>query len=447
MIGAIVADAARASARAAPARKAAAEQKAQDKTEAAAAAALAEAEQQAAAHLAERLDESVRAAGRYLWLSPATLDAIVLAAGASHVTDVRTFASTFRVLFVADRENAGKTTGMQVGLSLSYSPMNLAGDTTYGVKSGIFEAASAGLPCPTFYYDEVTKVFGVDGSNGDSNPIADILKRGYKAYEVANKPTVISRSRNGVREEASIFAPAWMTGRKLAIPRDLRSRTIVINMKPAPEGAVEYFDPRDAMETFGELSESLGYAVRGNRDIIRKFRVRTVGRRDLVGTRKGEVWEPLFAVASAACPRDEDGNITDSTWLNRAMAAYTELAADLADEVKLSPEQVLVRDIADAAQRLADAGEIFEHSGRTFVRAGAVRDEIRHIDPRRYSGPTDSQLARRGSDALGFGVTEVRHAGKTVKGWYAEELENAWQRMAPQPPADVTLHDEDDPWS
>lgn len=419
----IAREAVRASAASARQRQEQSAQDAQDAAKEAAAAAEREAEERAKDKLADRLDEAASLIRRHVWLTPAQADALALITATTWVTEPGTLVSAPRVLFLSPEPETGKSVALRVSTALSYNPVDVAG-TWFDTKSAIFEASTAGDPCPTLFRDEVSQVFGRSGLYGSGNPLTDVLLRGYVS------DAEIGRSVSQTSDKASIFSVVYMTGRRVAVPDDVKTRTITIHMTRAPEGKVRYFDLRGAAKRARATGESLKHAVRGNRSLIAEFRVESIPSK-LVDGRLGEVWEGVFAVANAA----------SQDWLNRAMAAFIEIATDEANEEALSPRETLIRDLALAAE--AVSGEAITHKGRLFLRGMVLRDELRELEE--YAKMTDADLGRLMADALTGSVITVD--GKTYRGYYADDLDAAWERVRPVRTADVTLVTETDPWA
>jgi Protein of unknown function (DUF3631) len=378
--------------------------------------------------LAAQLDESVSFISRFIRTTPAQMDAMALLAASTHVASE--FVTLPRAIWLpvpgGQQENIGKTEAMSVTMRLSANPVDMSGGTWPEVRSQIFEADTAGMPCPTLYRDEISDVFGLSGVNYQGHPVADIARRGYK------RGATIGRSTVRTSDRASCFSVLLFTGRKVAIPRDIRTRCIVFHMAHSDD-EVAYFDERDAGEEAIELAAALRAAVLSLNAEIGAFRVRRLRVAGLTG-RRAEVWEPLFAVAAAA----------GQGWLNRARAAFVEMVSE-ADKPALSPNQRRMRDLAEAAEQLKGEGVL--HQGREFLRGALLRDELAHLHPDDYSDVDAATLARQLSRALPFGVQQIRHATTTLKGWYADDLLAAWEEVRPPELDDVTEHEEDDPFA
>lgn len=371
--------------------------------------------------LAARLDEAARFIGRYVHATKAQIDAMVLLAAQTHVLDV--LVTTCRALWTAEREESGKTLAMLVTAALSSNPYDTTG-TSYSLQSKLAGNDSEGCAALTLYRDEISSVFGQAGTGGNNNPLADILRKGYK------KGAKSSWSVNRVNVDFPIFGTFLMTGLRTSVPRDIRSRCIVFRMEPGrPE---LYFDAREGEALAAQLAASLSAAVKGRRDAIGAFRGR--GLHPKLNGRRLEIWEGMFAVSAAA----------SQEWLNRCMTAFCELALDESDQPVLSPEQTIVRDVA----AVLDGMELDAWHGREFAGGLALCDELKRLDSELYAQMPEVSLARMVSDALPFRSQQCRldGSGERVRGYFADDLRQAWDSIAPAPISDVELPEEPNPF-
>lgn len=363
------------------------------------------------------LDEVAEFIEMHISASSQQVDAMTLYAAATHALPA--FPAFGRMLFVSDSEASGKTMAMMITAMLSAKPLDASG-TSYALQSALAAAANAPeKPAPTLYLDEISDVFGRSGLNASRNPVAEILRKGYK------KGATRAWSVNRTPENYPIFTPFLMTGLKNAVPRDIRSRSIVITMKPGTPR--RYFDTREAEPDALEHSEALGNAVRTCIPDIAGFRGR--GMHPQLKDRKLEVWEPLFAVAVI---------LGGQEWANRCLAAFKELALSESDTIVLTPRQRTIRDVAQVT-RTAFAGE-------EFVGGLALVDELRRRDDPRYQERTPSGLALLVSDALPMNTVQKTVKGRRIRGYYAADIMTAWDKIRPDDPDDVEIPEEANPF-
>lgn len=359
------------------------------------------------------LNEIARWMSRYVVATPAQIDAMVLLAAQTWVCDTQTLVTTPRALWVADKPQAGKTNAMNVTASLCYSPEDADG-TWDGIMSTMAGYATEGAPCPTWIFDEIQTIFGPGGTRGQSHPLGKVLKKGYK------RNGKMSRSVDRSKMEFSIFSTFLMTGLATAVPNDVRTRCIVFRMQPGvPQ---DYFDARDAEAQAEGYATVLAAWVKSYRDEIKAFRGRRLGIAKLT-SRRLEIWEPLFAVASCA----------GQEWLDRCYTAFCELALDESDQPKLTPVQTIVRDVA-AVAAVSDA---------EFIGGMDLADELVRMDDPLYAGHSALGVARLIAEALPFGSRQVSR----VRGYFRSDLLELWEQMKPAQSAGVTITEDEDPFA
>lgn len=367
------------------------------------------------------LDELYEFIGRYVDVTDEQRTAMVLYAAATHIIDL---CATFpRLLFASEREESGKTLAMQVLVALCSWSINATG-TGYDLKSALAAAhEEPEKPTPTVYRDEVSTIFGRDGYGGSrSNPLAEILREGYK------RGATMGRSRRGVSERFNIFVPVVMTGLRTAIPRDIRSRTIVITMEPGRPR--QYFDVRDAERSAHQNGEALRAAVRSLAEDIKAFRVRTLGIPGLYG-RKAEVWEALFAIAYC---------LGGPRWLAKGVSAFRALSLSETDQPVLTERQRTLKAAAELAPTLHIGG---------FVPGRALGDELRRLDDPFFAGRSENGASKLVSEAMGAINTVQRPlpSGDRARGYYLEDILRAWENARPPEMDELEPEEEEDPFA
>jgi hypothetical protein len=363
------------------------------------------------------LDEVSCFIGQHVHASDAQVDAMTLYAAATHA--LAAFPTFGRMLFSSEQEASGKTMAMQITASLSANPLDASG-TSYALQSALAGASNTPeQPQPTLYLDEISDVFGRSGLNASRNPVAEVLRKGYKAG------AKMSWSVNRVNEQYSIYTPFLLAGLRVAVPRDIRSRCITITMVPGtPE---RYFDAREAEPYASRLADSLKGTVRTCLDKLASFRGR--GIHPKLRDRRLEIWEGLFAIAYV---------LGGQPWLLRCLNAFKELALSEADAVALTPRQETVRDVATVVKSM--------FPDRDFVSGLSLVDEVRRIDSPVYQGRSDAGLARLISEALPMNTIQRRINGQRVRGYYTTDILAVWDKMRPDDPDDIEIPEEENPF-
>jgi hypothetical protein len=366
------------------------------------------------------LDECYAFVSSHVAASEPQKVAMVAYAAATHA--MRVHVTMGRMLFTSQEEESGKTVAMMVTASLSSAPLDASG-TSFALASALAAASNEPEKPPvTPYQDEISDVFNRSGLGGANNPVGSLLRRGYK------RGATDSRSVNRVPEYYSIFTPFLMTGLRTAVPRDIRSRCIVIDMKRGKPA--RFFDAREAEPYAAELAKSLGGEVKRRSGEIEAFRA--LGLHVKMAGRKMEVWEPLCAAVYA---------LGGPRWLSKVVSAFTELALDASDVRALTPSETVVRDVAGIAEAYRGA------TGLQFVDGLVLADELRHIGGPLYDGRSDVSLAKLASESLPFNSEQRTVNGRKVRGYPVSALAAAWEAARPVPAADLEPAEEVNPFA
>ncbi len=368
------------------------------------------------------LDEVLDHLETYLSITRPQGVAMTLMAAATWATPA--LVTTFRGLWVSDEPESGKTEAMMRVAELCANPQDVSG-TSYALQSSLAMAQNTPeVPRPTFYCDEISDIFGRSGLSGSRSPIAEVLRKGYK-FGATKRWSV-----NRVPETFSIFTPFLMTGLKVAVPADIRSRCIVITMKAGTPK--RYFDVRTGEQEAAELAEALGQAVKTVMPDIYRFRARGLHPK-LVG-RRLEVWEGLLACATL---------LGGQRWLNMGVAAFTELAINGSAQLALTPRQRIV----EAAAELLN-GPLARDADAGFIPGRHLADELGRLP--RFKDYTEDQLSKRLADELvpmGIRTRQVRGLSKRgfeedrMSGYLPDEIRAAWEKIRPDDLADVEMPD------
>lgn len=364
------------------------------------------------------LDKIERHIDMYLDAGQAHRDVMVLFAAATYA--VRVCATFPRLLFVSDEEQSGKTLSMDITGNLSSNPQDA--DGTSGDFLAILEEAanSADKLIPTLKYDELSMLLGRDGQRGTgNNPVARVMRRGYK------RGAKLGKWRNGVSEKYSIFGPFIGTGLRTCVPKDIRSRCVVVHCYQGI--ARQNYDVRDAEQDTLKWGRSLRKEVTDHMKEIAEFRVTRLGIPELA-SRKGEVWEVLLGVGLA---------LGGARWLNRGIAAFRELALTQLQAPELDPGQELLQMAAELAPGMAVNGA---------VRSNQLADEMRRSP--RYDGRSLAAMAALLSKQMPVIVHQRRMRGFDIpqKCYYLTDILAAWEQVKPVPPEDMEPPEEENPF-
>jgi hypothetical protein len=369
------------------------------------------------------LEETAAFVGRYISATPGQVTAMTLYAAATYA--LQAFPTFGRLLFTSEREASGKTVAMMITAALAANPLDASG-TTYALQSALASASNAPEQLtPTLYLDEVSEVFGRSGLVASRNPVAEILRKGYKAG--ATRAWSVNRS----AEKYGIYTPFLMAGLRNAVPRDIRSRCIPLVMVPGTPR--EYFDAREAEPDAAALADCLGQAVASRMPEIKGFRAKQV-RHPKLRDRLLEVWEPLFAVAHV---------LGGQEWLNKCLEAFKEIALADAGPVSLSPRQQI---LCDAVAMLD--GPLAGEGGRGFVGGESLADEMRRLPDRpSYEVRSLLGMCKLIAEAMPVKPKQVRVGDEVVRGYFPQQVRDAWDAVRPAEAEDATLTEEPNPFA
>lgn len=317
-------------------------------------------------------------------------DAMILTFAVTH--NIKPFNTLPRVLITSMQKESGKTTWLDLATYLCQNPW-MTDPTSYALRSKFNEPER-----PTPLCDEISKIFGEAGLRGLGSPLYKLLVESYR------KSATISMSVDRSAVDVSTFCVAICAGLRTAAPDDLRSRSIRIYMKPAPEN-MRLEDSLDVgVEAVGRLQGRRLHAWMAQQTEILSETVKEVRRfHPKLRSRRAQIWGPLFAVAEAA----------GGDWPERCRSAFVALALDADEQPILSAEQQVLMDAA------------------SFLRA---QDQPRHLtsaellsylyslDSELYPAQTERQMAIMMTSALGEARVLTLPDRRKAKGWHAKAV-------------------------
>lgn len=355
------------------------------------------------------LDDARKWVDTIIYATPEQKDAGVLVSAVTH--SVRSFNTAPRVLVTSPEPMSGKTTWLDAFTYLCQNAW-MTDPTSYALRAKFNEPEK-----PTCIFDEISKIFGESGLRGYGRPEYRILVESYR------RSATLSLSIDRTATEVSSFCVAICAGLKTAAPKDLRSRSIIITMKPAPEN-LELDDSLDqGVEAIGrQHGERLHAWVTSIADElpdlaknIRKYHPKLRGR-------KAQIWAPLFAIAEAA----------GGDWPERCRRAFVAIALDNSEKPILTTEQ----------QVLIDAADYLNNTSNRYLTSNELLKYLRaKTDNKVYQAQSDRQMAMIMKQALGSTSVLTLVDRRKAKGWHcmpilqaANELEAL---LSPEDPEDV----------
>ncbi|MCT2589499.1 DUF3631 domain-containing protein [Streptomyces sp. N2-109] len=328
----------------------------------------------------------------------------------AHAHLIDAFDSTPRIGFLSPEPGSGKSRALEVIETLTPRPIVSANAS----GSVLFRVVDAQDAPPTILFDEVDTIFGPKA--GDNEPLRGFINAGHRRGGPGMWRCVGDGSAQEPKEFSSFCAVA-MAGLGW-LPDTILSRSVVIRMRRrAPNEHVEAFRSRVHEPEGHALRDRLAQWAEGVQPVVEgAFPAMPDG----VSDRPADVWEPLLAVADAA----------GGDWPQRARRACVELvqAAAAGDKASLG------------IRLLTDLQGVFNGADRVptaqLVAALVALDDAPWADM--GGKPLDSrQLAKRlaeyvTADNTPIKARNIRTGAGVVKGYYAEDLTDAWHRYCPQ---------------
>ncbi|MFD4141162.1 DUF3631 domain-containing protein [Streptomyces sp. NPDC058572] len=329
----------------------------------------------------------------------------------AHLLDA--FDSTPRVAFLSPEPGSGKSRALEVVETLVPRPM-LAVNAR---AAALFRSVSDPAGRPTILFDEIDTVFGPKA--GDNEELRGFLNAGHRRSGVTYR--CIGDGGNQTVVEFPSYTAVAVAGLGY-LPDTITTRSVIIRMRRRARN--EHVEPFRA-----RLHEAEGNALRDRlsqwADTVREdIAGRWPEMPEGVTDRPADVWEPLLAVADAA----------GGDWPERARAACVELVNAARADDKGSLGIRLLTDLRDHVM-----------VGIDRMPTVAVLDRLCALDEAPWADMGGRPLDSRGlakmlgeymtSDITPIKARNIKTAGTVLKGYYALDLHDAWQRYCPPPPS------------
>src|SRR6266851_8644652 len=263
----------------------------------------------------------------------------------------------------------------------------------------------------TISFDEIDTIFGPKAK--EHGELRALLNAGHRRSGVAYR-CVGEGTKQAVMEFPAYAAVALAGLGKL--PDTILTRSVVIRMRRrAPHEHIEPYRAR--------VHEPEGWKLRGmladwTATVAEKLTGYWPDMPPGVTDRPADVWEPLLAVADAA----------GGPWPERARDACTWLVRDNAD-----------RGISLGIRLLADLRAIF--GGNRAMTTEDILTRLHALEAAPWadlkSQPLDARGLARLLDPYEITPAKVKVAGRSLQGYRAEHLADAWTRYLPPIPAEA----------
>ncbi|MFF9917176.1 DUF3631 domain-containing protein [Streptomyces globisporus] len=329
---------------------------------------------------------------------------------------------TARIAFLSPEPGSGKSRALEIVETLTPR----AATTVNASANALFRLVSADEGTPTLLFDEIDTVFGPKA--GGNEEVRGFLNSGYR------RGAKSLRCVGDGSEQKAAFFPSFcavaMAGLG-SLPDTILTRSVIIRMrKKAPNEKCEPYRRRVHEKQGHLLRDRLAdWTATLHDQVAEAWPEMPEG----VTDRPADVWEPLLAVADAA----------GGHWPARARAACIDLIKSAASNDEASLGVRLLTDLRD---------KVF--CGVDKMPTAAILEVLLSLDDSPWADLSeDGQAikpltARRLSKLLSQYVRPdntpikpkgIRVGSTTPKGYYAEDLTDAWNRYCrPNPQESAT---------
>ncbi|MDQ1046812.1 DUF3631 domain-containing protein [Streptomyces sp. V4I2] len=324
---------------------------------------------------------------------------------------------TARIAFLSPEPGSGKSRALEIIETLTPR----AATTVNASANALFRLVSADEGTPTLLFDEIDTVFGPKA--GGNEEVRGFLNSGYRRG--AKSLRCVG---DGSDQKAGFF-PSFcavaMAGLG-SLPTTILTRSVIIRMrKKAPNEKCEPYRRRIHEKQGHVLRDRLAdWTATLHDQVAEAWPEMPEG----VVDRPADVWEPLLAVADAA----------GGHWPERARTACLALikAASVDDKASLG-----VRLLTDLRDRV--------FCGADRMPTAAILEVLLSLDESPWDDMsedgqsakplTSRRLATLLSQYMKLDDTPIKPKGirvgsSTPKGYYAEDLQDAWNRYCPPDP-------------
>ncbi|MDX2601606.1 DUF3631 domain-containing protein [Streptomyces caniscabiei] len=357
------------------------------------------------------LDE-VEAFHRRFNIFPTEHAYVAVALWDAHAHLIDALDGTARIAFLSPEPGSGKSRALEIIETLTPR----AATTVNASANALFRLVAADAGTPTLLFDEIDTVFGPKA--GGNEEVRGFLNSGYRRG--AKSLRCVGEGTDQKAGWFDSFCAVAMAGLG-SLPDTILTRSVIIRMrKKAPNEKCEPYRRRIHEKQGHILRDRLAeWTATIHDQIAEAWPEMPEG----VTDRPADVWEPLLAVADAA----------GGHWPERARAACLELvnAAREGDDSSLGIR--LLTDLRD---------KVF--CGADRMPTAVILECLLAMDDSPWADMDDKPITPRMlARMLGDYVTPAnkpikprtfRTASGTPKGYYAEDLADAWMRYCPPPP-------------
>ncbi|GAA2296657.1 DUF3631 domain-containing protein [Streptomyces hawaiiensis] len=332
----------------------------------------------------------------------------------AHAHLIECFETTPRIAFLSPEPGSGKSRALEIVELLTPRPVS----TVSASANALYRLVDSAAGLPTVLFDEVDTIFGPKA--GADEALRGFLNAGYRRTTGALR--CVGEGSNQNAQIFNSYCAVAMAGLG-SLPDTVLTRSVIVRMrKRAPNEKVEPYRQR--------IHEKQGHVLRDRlakwADSVREQVTDAWPEMpEGVTDRPADVWEPLLAVADAA----------GGDWPARARAACLELVNAAHDNDESSLGVRLLTDLRD---------KVF--CGADRVPTAVILEMLLALEDAPWGDVDDKPLnSRMLAKLLGQYVTPnnkpikprgIRTPSGFPKGYYSDDLTDAWTRYCPPPPGE-----------
>ncbi|MFF4229160.1 DUF3631 domain-containing protein [Streptomyces sp. NPDC001820] len=331
----------------------------------------------------------------------------------AHLLDC--FDSTPRIAFLSPEPGSGKSRALEIVETLVPHPMVAVNASA----AALFRAVSGPDGRPTILFDEIDTIFGPKA--GDNEELRGFLNAGHRRTGVTYRCVGDSQTVTPFPSYTAVAVAGLGS-----LPDTILTRSVIIRMRRrARNEKVEPFRARLHEKEGTALRDRLAaWAEHARGWVMGAWPEMPEG----VTDRPADVWEPLLAIADAAGgdwprrAREACVTLVKASQLNDKGSLGVRLLTDLRDHVLIGVDKLPTIAILDRLNSLDDAPWA-DLNGKP-------------LDNRRLSRMLGEYMT---ADNEPIASRNIRTTGGILKGYYSEDLTDAWQRYCAPPPESPLL--------
>ncbi|CAM5325815.1 MULTISPECIES: DUF3631 domain-containing protein [Streptomyces] len=317
--------------------------------------------------------------------------------------------NTARLAFLSPEPGSGKSRALEIVEALVPRPLA----TVNASANALFRVVTGEEGRPTILFDEIDTIFSPKA--GGNEDLRGFLNSGYRRG--ASSLRCVGEGANQSAVPFPSFCAVAMAGLG-SLPDTILTRSVIIRMrKRAPNEHIEPYRQRTNGKEGHALRDRLAaWADQVRAQVTDAWPELPEG----ISDRPADVWEPLLAVAEAA----------GGTWPERARAACVELVAAAKDGEPASLGVQLLTDLRDRVFCGADRMPTAEILRKLHNLEDSPWGDMdgRHLTPRSLAKMLKEYVTGANEPIR---TRPIRTTSGTPRGYYAEDLADAWMRYCP----------------